>query len=649
MKKLFFALTTACLCSGLFAQDEVEMEKMMANERHAHESKISFRSNPLTAAYDLKYHRFEWDLNPNFLYMKGAVTTYFESNIEALTDIYFDLSDSLSVDSVTYHGQNLNYLRPGNHLLQILLPTSIPKQILDSLTIFYQGIPKAITERSAAMRIRVHGPDTVPVFFGISEPYGAVEWRPCKMDLLDKADSIDVIVKTPATYRTASNGVLVAETLEDTFRTCHWKHRYPIAAYLVGIAVTNYVDYSDYVPLANGDSVRIQNFVYPEREAEVRLETARTVDFMKFYNSLFGDYPFADEKYGHAQCNFGGGMEHTTMSFMGTFSPGVNAHELAHQWFGNKVTCGSWHDIWLNESFATYLEGLTYEAGLRFGPWTDWRSNKFRSVTSRADGSVFVPDTTDAGRIFSSRLSYNKGALVLHMLRWKTGDDAFFQGLRNYLNDPDLVFGFARTIDLQRHLEATSGQNLTEFFADWFYGEGHPVYTVEWWRFDSERVRVRLSQAPTHLSVSFFEMPVPIQLFGSGRDTIVVADHTESGQVFTFSPGFEVDSVKFDPQLWLLAELNEILINNDELPPFAETVRLFPNPASDFVHIEAEQPFLTIDFVEIFNVTGQRIRVEKFSERNHITLKTNDLPAGFYSLKIHFDNRYLIQKTFTKY
>ncbi len=139
-------------------------------------------------------------------------------------------------------------------------------------------------------------------------------------------------------------------------------------------------------------------------------------------------------------------MEHTTVSFMGSFSRGLIAHELAHQWFGDKITCGSWKDIWLNEGFATFLTGLVSEN--LDGPegHLDWKTSKINSITSQPDGSVYLSDadTTSVSRIFSSRLTYNKGSMVLHMLRKKLGDEVFFQGVKNYLSHPDLAYAYAK-------------------------------------------------------------------------------------------------------------------------------------------------------------------------------------------------------------
>src|SRR5690606_29033802 len=132
----------------------------------------------------------------------------------------------------------------------------------------------------------------------------------------------------------------------------------------------------------------------------------------------------------------------------------------------------------------------------------------------------------------NNRLTYLKASFVVHMLRWVCGDSAFFAGCRNYLNDPALAWGTARTNDLRAHLEAASGRDLAEFFRDWYEGEGHPNYAVEWTQDASGLVRVRLDQTTSHPSVGFFEMPVPVLFKNVGVDSTVVFDHAYSGQQF---------------------------------------------------------------------------------------------------------------------
>src|SRR5690606_10981156 len=117
----------------------------------------------------------------------------------------------------------------------------------------------------------------------------------------------------------------------------------------------------------------IINYLYPENYQSAVNQLAVTLPIMNLFENLFGTYPFHQEKYGHAQFGWGGGMEHTTVSFMGSFSRGLIAHELAHHWFGNKVTCGTWQDIWINEGFAEYMAGLVVASLYGDEPFANWK------------------------------------------------------------------------------------------------------------------------------------------------------------------------------------------------------------------------------------------------------------------------------------
>lgn len=421
--------------------------------------KAGFTEPANYTSYDLIYQRMEWEVDPAFKYIRGKITSFFVSQQANLAEIEFDLHDEMIVDSVIQKGNPVNFRRNENKI-NIQLNEGISEGQTDSLSVYYQGEPPATGFGSFTTGTH----NKTPVLWTLSEPYGAMEWWPCKQSLADKIDSIDIIVTTPEFYRTASNGILVSETVLDGKRTIHWKHRYPIATYLVGIAVTNYESYSDFLELDDGRRIEILNFVYPENLENARERTPVTVEVMELFNRLIGEYPFADEKYGHAQFGWGGGMEHQTMSFMFNFGFELIAHELAHQWFGNYITLASWQHIWLNEGFATYLTGLAYEQYKDGFYWYDWRRLTVQRITSLPGGSVFVPDTTNVSRIFNGRLSYSKGAYILHMLRWILGDPDFFKALQNYYNDPKSANGFARHEQVMAHFEATGDTSLTEFF-----------------------------------------------------------------------------------------------------------------------------------------------------------------------------------------
>lgn len=627
MKRVFLFLMVVGFVQSLCAQETPVCKTHFAlieQESGSAARRLSFRSSPYTDNYDLKYHRLEWTIDPAVYYIKGKITSTFIPGVDNFSTMFMDLYAGLRVTGVTRKGVALSFTQHADDRLEIQLGQGLAKGVLDSVSVSYEGAPR----RSAFGSFTQSFHSGSPIISTLSEPYGALDWWPCKQSLDDKIDSIDVHVRTPAAYRAASNGLLVEEIQEGTEKIYHWKHRYPIPAYLIAVAVTNYAVYSDYVPVAGRNPIEVLNYVYPENLSSYKTQTPATIGIMQLFNQLFGLYPFADEKYGHAQFPFGGGMEHQTMSFMGGFSHLLQAHELAHQWFGDKITCGSWSDIWLNEGFATYLEGLTYQYGLGGGrSFQSWLAETMRSASYSTSGSVFVDDTTSVNRIFSSTLSYSKGAMLLHMLRGKLGDQAFFQGVRNYINDPLLAFNYARTTDLQRHLEAASGQDLDEFFRDWFYGKGYPSYKL-YWRPDAQGVRFRLEQTTAHSSVPFFEMPVRIRFSGNGKDTVLIFDHQANNQEFLAVLPFQVQEIVIDPDLWILTGTKQVVATTTgtiELAP--QQIQVWPNPATDWLYFTIPEAVSDVTY-QLYDFRGQRVRGGAATS----PLPVNDLQNGTYQI-----------------
>ncbi len=579
--------------------------------------------------FDVTYYRLAWTLDPAVDAIAGQVTTWFTAT-QAIDQLRFDASTQLTITAVERAGTPLDFTHGPSDTLMVQWPFTLQPGQLDSLTITYHGNPAATGFGSFV----VSQYEGSPLLWTLSQPYGAKDWWPCKQDLNDKADSIDMYVTTPLPYRAAGIGLLVDETVQDGHTTWHWRHRYPIAHYLIATAVADYQVLETTIPLAAGD-LPMLTYYYgtPGENYMAELNAGDVAQQMPLFETLFGPYPFMQEKYGHARFGWGGGMEHQTMSFMGVWNYELAAHELAHQWFGNKVTCGTWTDIWLNEGFATYLSGLCYD---QLAPqyWLGWVKAQVNSVVSEPDGSLQRPDTLDIPSLFDVRITYRKGAMVLHMLRWVLGDAAFFQGCRDYLNDPALAYGSARTADLKFHLEATGGMDLTQFFNDWYTGEGHPSYTVEWTQDPEGNVSVALHQSTSHSSVPFFALPVPLRFKNAQQDSTVVLDHNFSGEVFQFHLPFQADSALFDPDTWLISGSNLVL--QVPVASFGNgRLLLYPNPAGDQAWIHVGESLMGTVRVALYDSPGRLLRErDVVVQDQRITLDLLGLPAGGYTVEL---------------
>ena len=628
---IFPAITLLVISNlSLFGQHYHEVFENCNKQNEAYANFFTETSTD-DGTFDIKYYRFEWDIDPNVYYIKGSAMPYFQSMQNGLSTLHFNLSTELTIDSIVYRNDKLTFEQNGDFDLAIDLPTPLSIGQLDSFTIYYQGVPPSGGFGSFIKSTHLDQPS----LWTLSEPFGAQDWWPCKNGLTDKIDSIDVIVHTPSLYKVASNGTLVNESSVDNITTFHWKHKYPIASYLVAISVTNYERYNDTVRLNNGIELPMVNYVYPESLADAKQGTASCVKVLEFYDSLFVTYPYAKEKYGHAQFGWGGGMEHQTMSFVVNFGFTLLAHELAHQWFGDMVTCGTWEDIWLNEGFATYLEGLSRQHLLGENSFTSWKSSKLNSIISQPNGSVKVDNPDDINRIFSGRLSYNKGSYLLHMLRWKLGNDAFYSGVRAYLNERKYNFG--RTEDLRYQLELSSNQNLEEFFKDWFEGQGYPSYHIT---FDNnsnnEFVNVLIDQTTSHPSVDFYEMPVPLKLIGQGHDTIVIIDNFVNHQYASIPVSFKVDSVVIDPDLWLVSGGNTVMagiVSNVSEVDHSSGVYLSPNPTSLNLGVTLEFPINRIQFT-IYDAQGRECK-NGSEDSSYFTVDVSQLANGLFTIVIN--------------
>jgi aminopeptidase N len=601
------------------------------------------RLSAAAANFKVNFYRCAWQLDPAVRYIRGSVTAYF-TIIAATSNITFDLHADLTVDSVRFRNQAVSFQHTSAHALIIQLPATLAVQQKDSVTIFYQGVPANGGLGSFVTSLQ----SETPVMWSLSEPYGAKDWWPCKNAPSDKADSIDIVITYPGRYRSSSNGLLTEQSVSNGFKTDHWKHRYPIAAYLVAFAITNYVVDNDSVRIGNV-TMPVRMYAYPSHADYFKNATGIAKLCLQKFSELFGTYPFIRESYSQTQFGAGGGMEHQTNSFIGSNTNTLVSHELGHQWFGDKVTCNSWQDTWLNEGFATYMQ-MTYVENFEPANFQAQVEAIRDNITSSPGGSLKVSDTTMIGRIFDNRLTYNKGYYLLRMLRWRLGDTLFFRALRGYLNDPGLAYGTATTADLQKWAEQVSGQSFTGFFRQWYEGEGFPSYQVKWTQNARYVVTVQLSQTTSHPSVLFYEGPVPIRFRGRTGDTTIVFNHSGNNEQFTINPGFAADSAFFDPEARVLSASNTVT-RVDGIAVNNNAIKAYYNAGQGSVVFSIRAPTGSRLQLQLLSAAGQlvyKIDVALNGSDLLLQIPAAQLAPGIYFLSVTGDDALRMVKKIMK-
>ncbi len=602
-----------------------------------HYLKMSADGSSLADGYDVHHVLLDIALTNLSASINGNVTTNATVVALQLDTVIFELSDVLHIDSVKVNGAVLP-VHSDAGIRKVGLPAPLLQGSAFSLQVFYQGVQesggnfigKGITHL-------VDDRWDIPVTYTLSEPYFARDWWPCKQSLQDKIDSADIWITVPPGLKAGSNGLLQnISSLSDGYQRYEWKTRYPTDYYLISASVAPYLEYARYMQFANStDSMLLQEYIYDHPEVLPLYKDA--IDSMpllvNYFSDMLGRYPFYKEKYGHCLSPMGGGMEHQTMTTLRSFNFNLVVHELAHQWFGNYVTCGSWRDLWLNEGFATYCEYLANhyfkgeEAAMLH---LEQMQNR---VYEQMDGSVYVTDTADIYRLFDGRLTYSKAGAILHTLRYAIGNDSlFFPAIRDYL--AAYAFGTATTNDLQKTLEQSTQKNLDTFFRQWVYGEGYPHFELRWNQVNG-RVVTHIKQVTTvPASVPLFTIPVELRFNGSGRDTVIRIDMDQPEQTWSFPWQGEVHSVAVDPNRWLLhtesVVYDSTLLDLNLLP--APHPVIYPNPAT-----AAWRIVLLPERTELrlMDISGREIM------RRHIAgtaaeLSAQHLAKGVYLLELRF-------------
>jgi len=595
---------------------------------------------------DVTYYDLYFKIYPDYESINGR-TIVKETVVDSgLTAIDLDLKDGYDIDSVLVNGQPADYTYSSD-VLSILLSMVEPPGIGTELEaiVGYHGDPQSYDFGSFSFDSH-QGEDLI---WTLSEPYGARGWWPCKDDPSDKPDSVDIVVNVPDNMIVASNGLLVSEVTNPHGRkTFHWHESYPIATYLVSLAIYPYQYFEDTYINAEGDSLPLTYYVFPDHYGSLYNNYMETKDMIGAFEESFGPYPFFGEKYGHAEFGWGGGMEHQTLSSMGGWSDWLIAHELAHQWWGDMITCADFHHIWLNEGFARYGEALwaEYDEGID-AYHTYWANHAFYG-----GGTIFVENATSVSEIFNGQLTYNKAGWVLHMLRHVVGDNVFFDMLKAYGNNDSLKYASATTEDFRDVCEEFTGLELDDFFNQWIYGERYPRYRVI---YDTSPENVLSVQVNQIQSWQLFHMPVDIRITTPDSVYNYFVDQDGESTVFLFEiPDSEpILNVELDPDNWILKSVEVMELGQEPSLPGTFTLDApYPNPFNGRVNIPFTIGYDSDLTFSIQNIMGQTVWNKKafYPTGNHILnwqgRRTNgtELPSGLYFFTLQSSEKSLRQK-----
>ena len=473
--------------------------------------------------------------------------------------VYHASSRAMVIDSVLLADRPLRFRRQGDSL-EVFFPAPRSPGIRTDLVTYYHGHSIFTGQYDDG---GVYVPDTARYqrLATISEPFYARRWWPCKDLPSDKAP-VTIAVTVPAGLKAVSNGLLKSADTREGKTTYRWETSYPVATYLVSVAVAPYTESRSEYHAENGRSMPVVIYAYPADSQKAAADFRETDSVLHFLSRTFCEYPFLDEKFGYAEVDGDLTMENQTLCSISASiinGTGTNRmtyiHETAHHWWGDLISPKTWHDTWLNEGFATYTEALYAE--YKGGP------EKYRRYVnlwaSVPPGSYRSPVIAKSDTVFWDCFAlsvYLKGALVLHMLRGVVGDQVFFDILRSYIRDPRLRYGSATTADFIGIAEKIYGKPLRWFFDEWLSAppdsSDRPLYHFSW-KDEPGRTgrRVAVSLRQKGAANHPYRMPVEIGMYTHGAAAYRTFIDSLANQEVRFDAPSAPDSVVFDPRGWI--------------------------------------------------------------------------------------------------
>ncbi len=494
---------------------------------------------------DVLSYKLNIDLYPKEKLLKGDAVITGVVKKKNLKELELNFYDNMKIFQAMLNDKPVNYKRT---LTNISFPLNEISSDTFKLEIIYEGTPKKMGFSSF-----VFGEiNRRSVVYSLNEPVYASTWFPCN-DIPDDKALLDMRITNDSSQVSVSNGKLAGVTTEGSRRTYHWKTYYPISTYLICLYSSDYVEFDDkYISQDKADTMAITYFVFPNQLDDAKKDFSDHVDMLNYFSKTFGEYPFIKEKYGVAEFLWQlGAMEHQTITGIGSnfiggkkFFNDIYAHELAHQWWGDAVGLKSWKDIWLNEGFASYCEALYAEHIA--GP------KALQSAMMSKFHNNFYDKIYDPEDLFSQTV-YDKGAWVLHMLRWEVGDTAFFRILRNYFNT--YKYKNASINDFKRICENISGKNLDYFFNQWIY-DGTGIINVSYsWKTEKNGndYILRLNLLQTQTGVDTYKFPLEVEVsFEDRTEQFFRSAVNKREQMIEIRLKKKPADVILDPHNWIL-------------------------------------------------------------------------------------------------
>ncbi len=532
--------------------------------------------------YDMLRNALDLRLDPADSSLEGSVQMVFASRHNGLVDFVFDLNRSLVVDAVSHASGPLVFSHQADSVI-VNLPTALASGVVDSLVVHYHGNDTSpVANRGLLFKAHFPLPEIdrdllVPIIANMSQPAYAQAWWPCK-DRPDDKILVSMTLTVPDTLVGVSNGRLLGAAPADPgWKTYRWREDYPIATYLVSVAVSDYRELTDPCTTTLGTDVPLHHWVFPSDVADAVVDFAPMCDMVDFCESRFGPYPFAGEKYGHAEFLWPGAMEHQTVTSIGSgYLTGLGlhewllVHELGHQWFGDSLTPADWADIWLNEGFATYTEALWFEHSVGEAAYHIFMAKARHEGEWVAQGPVYDPVP-----IFPGRVIYDKGAWILHMLRGRMGDADFFGLVKEWAQGTGRALGYVETQDFIDLATSWAKEDLNDFLWTYLTSTTLPLISMDY------EVSGGQAGTDTHLKVvlrqlqttPLFDNIFPVVVTTTTGQTTHRVRLSSVATAAEFELSAAIVKVELDPEHWVLRQD----VSTPVVPEGLSVV--FPNPS----------------------------------------------------------------------